>query len=149
MMELRPITQRAACEFVAMHHRHSKPPRGCLFALAAVADGETVGVAMVGRPVARMLQDGLTAEVLRVCVLDGAPKGACSFLYSRCDRAAKALGYRRVLTYTLDREGGASLRGAGWRATGKVKHGEWSRRSRPRGSQAIYSEPKTRWEAAA
>lgn len=103
-MTIVPITLREAQAFVAAHHRHHRPPRGCICCVA-VADGDTVrGVAVVGRPVARMLQDGWTAEVVRVAT-DGA-KNACSMLYGAAWRAARALGYRRLVTYTLPEEGG-------------------------------------------
>jgi hypothetical protein len=102
-----PMSQREANEFVANYHRHNLPPRGALFQVGA-SDGERlVGVAIVGRPVARLLQDGFTAEVTRCCVLPAAPKGSCSFLYGACWRAARALGYRKLVTYTLAEESGA------------------------------------------
>src|ERR1700754_5199708 len=98
MLELRPITFRAACKFVAEHHRHNKPTRGHKFSIAATFSGVTVGVVMVGRPVARHFDDGLTAEGNRTCTL-GIPN-TTSFLYAPAWRAAKAMGYRRLLTYT-------------------------------------------------
>jgi hypothetical protein len=105
-LSLQPITFAEACEFVRKHHRHHAPSVGWLFG-CAVNDGEkVVGVVMVGRPVARMLQDGYTAEVTRLCT-DGT-KNAASMLYGAAWRAAKALGYRRLLTYTLETEAGSS-----------------------------------------
>lgn len=145
-----PMTQREASEFVAAFHRHNKPPRGALFQVGA-SDGERlVGVAMVGRPVSRTLQDGATAEVLRCCVLDDAPKGSCSFLYGACWRAAKALGWRKLITYTLATESGASMRGAGWKVVAEVDPAQngWHRHKRSRDWQAIYGQQKLRWEAA-
>ena len=129
-MELRPITVRAASRFVAEHHRHHDPPRGAKFCLAAWHEGQLVGVAMVGRPVSRMLDNGLTAEVIRVAT-DGT-RNACSFLYAAAKRAAQAMGYRKVLTYTLESEGGASLRAVGWHRVGVAGGGSWSVPSRPR-----------------
>lgn len=113
-LEVVPVTFREACAFVAAHHRHHKPPRGCRFCLG-VADGDGVlrGVAMVGRPVARHFDDGLTVEVNRTCT-DGA-RNANSMLYGAAWRAARALGYHRLITYTQAGETGASLRAAGWR----------------------------------
>jgi len=99
--------------------------------VGASLNGNVVGVAMVGRPVARNLQDGWTAEVIRLCVLDGVKNG-CSFLYGACWRAARALGYRRLYTYTLPEEGGGSLRAAGWKCLGEAGGGSWSCKSRPR-----------------
>jgi len=106
--------------FVAAHHRHHKPVPGAKFCLA-VSEGDKVrGVAIVGRPVARLLDNGWTLEVNRVCT-DGA-RNACSMLYGAAWRAAKALGFRRLITYTLPEEGGASLR-AGFRNCGMTKGG--------------------------
>ena len=102
-----PISQKEAFLFVKQLHRHHKPPRGSVFQLAAVKDGEIVGVAIVGRPVARRLQDGWTLEVNRCCT-DGT-RNACSFLYGAAWRAAKALGYRKLITYTLPVEEGRGL----------------------------------------
>lgn len=116
--------------FVAKHHRHHKPVVGHLFSLGAVSGAEIVGVAIVGRPVSRMRDDGVTAEVTRLCT-DGT-RNACSFLYGAAARAAFALGFTRIGTYTLPEEGGASLRGAGWKLIGERGGGSWSRQDRPR-----------------
>lgn len=113
-LEVVPVTFRRAAAFVAEHHRHHKPPRGMKFALGLDRDGELVGVAMVGRPVARHYDDGFTAEVNRTCVIEGVPS-ANSMLYGAAWRAAKAMGYRRLITYTQAGESGVSLRAAGWR----------------------------------
>jgi hypothetical protein len=142
-LELRPITISAASAFVAEHHRHHDPPTGAKFALAAWLDGQLVGVAMVGRPVSRMLDDGMTAEVIRVAT-DGT-RNACSFLYGASKRAAQAMGYRKVLTYTLEDEGGASLRAVGWSRVGLAGGGSWSVPSRPRVDHHPLQQ-KIRWE---
>lgn len=147
-----PVTQREANEFVANFHRHNKPTRGALFQLGASDGARLAGVAIIGRPVARMLQDGATAEVLRCCVLGDAPKGTCSFLYGASWRAARALGWRRLITYTLQSESGASIRGAGWKLIGeatKAPAAGWSRDGRARDWQPIYGQQKLRWEIAA
>lgn len=145
-----PMTLREAGEFVANFHRHNKRPQGGLFAVG-VSDGEQlVGVAIVGRPVARKLDDGLTAEVIRCCVADGSPKGTCSFLYARCWQAARAIGWQKLITYTLQSESGASLRGAGWKVVAELKATDpklWQ--SRPgREWQPVVGQAKFRWEAA-
>lgn len=145
-MRLTPITLREANAFVAQHHRHHKPARGCI-ACVAVSEGDQVrGVAIVGRPVARMLQDGWTAEVVRVCT-DGA-RNACSMLYGAAWRAVRALGYRRLVTYTLPEEGGTSLRAAGWHLIGEAGGGSWSRESRPRVDDHP-TQAKLRWQMEA
>lgn len=111
-----PRTLREANAFVQAYHRHSKKTRGCKFAVALMRDGFLVGVAISGRPVARVAQGWSTptAEVLRVCVLDGVPNG-CSMLYGASRRALVAVGYRRVLTYLKSDESGTSVRAAGFR----------------------------------
>lgn len=132
MLEITPITLREARAYVEQNHRHHDAPQGGIFAIAVAEVGtETVrGVAIVGRPVARMAADGWTAEVVRVCT-DGA-RNACSMLYGACWRASRAMGYRRLITYTLPEEGGASLRSAGFKLIGEAGGGSWSRRERPR-----------------
>jgi len=120
-----------ANEFVRVHHRHHKPVAFHLFSIGAALDGEIVGVAIIGLPVARMRDDGVTAEVTRLCT-DGS-KNACSFLYGASARAAFALGFKRIGTYILASEPGVSLTAAGWRQLGGVRGGgSWSRPSRPR-----------------
>ena len=130
-LELVPITITAARAFIGEHHRHHPAPVGAKMALAVASQGEIVGVATVGRPVARALDDGWTAEVTRVCTIDG-HKNAASMLYGAAWRAARALGYKRLVTYILASEGGTSLRASGYREVGSVKGRSWDRPSRPR-----------------
>ncbi len=111
-LSVAPVSFREACEFVAAHHRHNKPPRGHKFSVALRRGAALVGVAMAGRPVARALDDGMTLEVNRTCT-DGT-RNANSMLYGAVWRAAVAMGYRRCITYTQADESGASLRAAGW-----------------------------------
>lgn len=115
-----PITLRKANDFVAAHHRHNgrTARNGGKYAVGLAVDSGLVGVAIVGNPLSATLMDGWTAEVLRVCVSAEAPKGSCSMLYQACWRAWRAMGGRRMITYTLLSESGASLRGAGWRVVG-------------------------------
>ena len=131
--------------FVAERHRHHKPVVGHKFSLGAELDGALVGVCIVGRPVSRMRDDGETLEVTRLCT-DGT-RNACSFLYGAAARAAFALGYDRIGTYTLPTEGGASLRAAGWKLIGERGGGSWDRVERPRTDSAP-TETKWLWEAA-
>ena len=143
---LTPVTLREANAYVAEHHRHHQPVQGCI-ACVAVADADDAvhGVAIIGRPVARMSDDGWTAEVLRCCT-DGA-RNAPSMLYRAAWRAVKSLGYKKLITYTLPEEGGASLRGAGFRCLGEAGGGSWSRKTRPR-VDTHPMQTKLRWEAA-
>jgi hypothetical protein len=129
-LDLLTIDLDAANEFVRRVHRHHGAVRGFKFALGAVKDGEIVGVAIVGRPVSRERDDGLTLEVSRLAT-DGT-KNACSFLYGAAARATFALGYKRLGTYILAAENGASLRASGWRQIGEVYGRSWSCNSRPR-----------------
>lgn len=141
-----PIRFRDANEFVRRFHRHHGGVTGHKFSLAvADATGTLRGVAIVGRPVSRALDDGATLEVNRCCT-DGAPN-ACSMLYGAAWRAAKALGYSRMVTYTLPGEGGGSLRGAGWRVVAQTRGGSWNCPSRPRADDHP-TQGKLRWEAA-
>jgi hypothetical protein len=116
--------------FVAEHHRHHPPVVGHLFSIGAALGDAIVGVAIVGRPVSMHRDDGVTAEVTRLCT-DGT-RNACSFLYGAAARAAFALGFMRIGTYILKSEPGTSLTAAGWILMGEVKGRSWSRPSRPR-----------------
>lgn len=111
-LQITPVTLKTAREFVLKHHRHNKPPVGHKFSIGVRNDADLVGVATAGRPVARHFDDGLTLEVNRTCT-DGT-KNANSMLYGAVWRCAKAMGYRRAITYTQADETGASLRAAGW-----------------------------------
>lgn len=144
-LAVRPMTLRAARTHVKAFHRHAPNIQGGLFAVGCSLNGRTVGVAIVGMPVSRMLHDGYTVEIRRVCT-DGTPN-ACSFLYRVCVRVAMGMGYRRVLTYTLERESGSSLRGAGFACVHRTRAESWNRPSRSRSSQPL--ERKLRWEVAA
>lgn len=145
-MILTPITLREANAFIAAHHRHHQPARGCICCVAVTEGDVVLGVAIIGRPVARMLSDGWSAEVLRCCTTG--ERNACSMLYGAAWRAVRALGYRRLLTYTLPEEGGASLRGAGFRLIGEAGGGSWNRAARPR-VDTHPTQRKLRWELAA
>lgn len=142
-LSLLPVSFEEACRFIKQRHRHHRPPQGWKFGVA-VGDGtRTVGVVTIGRPVARNLDDGLTLEVTRCCT-DGT-KNAASMLYGAAWRAAKALGYKRIITYTLANEPGVTLSASGWHRVGPAGGGRWNRKSRPRGDEAPLGE-KTLWE---
>lgn len=130
MLSIRPITLRAANAFVAEHHRHNQPTNGHKWSVACY-DGERLcGVAIAGQPVARKLDDGLTVEIRRVCT-DGT-RNACSILYGACARIARDMGYKRVITYTLISENGASLKASGFLNCGEAGGVSWNMPSRPR-----------------
>lgn len=155
--ELVPITLREAHAFVELHHRHHGPDRGGRWAIGAARDGNVVAVAVVGRPKARMLDDGYTAEVTRLCsidevrVVDSDGKehagSVCSMLYAAAWRCWRAMGGRKLVTYTLPGEGGMSLRGAGWTCIGTAGGGGWDRKERPR-VDTHPTQEKLRWEVS-
>jgi hypothetical protein len=145
-LEVAPITLRHAREYVGRVHRHHLPPQGGLFAIAAAEGDEVVGVVIVGRPVARHLDDGFTAEITRLAS-DGS-KNACSMLYAAAWRAARAMGYRKLVTYTLRTEPGTSLRAAGLKVVGEVSQRSWDTPSRPR-IDKDERQARLRWEISA
>lgn len=130
--------------FVAELHRHHPPVVGHLFSLGCCLNDRIVGVVIVGRPVSRVRDDGVTAEVTRLCT-DGT-RNVCSFLYGKAARAAFALGFDRIGTYTMPDEGGASLRASGWHLIGERGGGEWSSPSRPRAPSRSPIGKKLLWE---
>lgn len=141
MLDVRPITFRQACDFITEHHRHHRPTVGCKFSVG-LFDGENmVGCAVCGRPVSRHLDDGLTCEINRLCT-DGT-RNACSMLYGACCRVAKAMGYKKIITYILQSENGASLKASNFSCDGEAGGVHWTG-ERNRG-QDIPAEMKTRW----
>lgn len=126
-----PISLRDARQMVNDIHRHHKAPQGGKFAIGLKADGDPVGCIIVGRPVSRGSDDGYTAEVTRVAVREGVPNG-CSKLYRAGWRAAEAMGYEQMITYTREDESGTSLKAAGFRIDGTVAARSWNAPSRPR-----------------
>lgn len=125
-----PITQKEANAFVMANHRHHKQVVGSVFQIAAKCDNEIIGVAIVGRVLARNWDGGYTLEVNRLCT--NGKHNACSFLYAAAWRVAKTLGYKSLITYILISEPGVTLRAAGWKLLGEAGGGSWSSPSRPR-----------------
>jgi hypothetical protein len=128
-LALTPISLREANAFVERNHRHHKGVTGHKFSIGCTRDGELVGVAIMGRPVSRYLDDGLTLEVNRLCTTGA--ENACSMLYGAAARAARAMGYQKIITYTLDTEPGTSLRAAGWQCAGPAGGERWTGKRRP------------------
>ena len=143
-----PLTFAVACAFVVRRHRHHRPPVGHRFSLGVADDAGVVrGGAIVGRPGARMYDDGLTLEVTRSCT-DGTPH-VNSALYGAAWRATKALGYRRLITYTQAGESGSSLRAAGWRVIAeRPPRPGWDMPGRPRVDTHPVGVARTLWEAS-
>lgn len=129
MIEVCPITLKEANAFVEQHHRHHKPVTGHKFSIGCTDGEKIVGVAIVGRPVSRYLDDGWTLEVNRLCT-DGT-HNACSMLYAAAWRAARAMGYHKLITYILESEKGVSLKAAGWKCVGQAGGLRWTGKRRP------------------
>jgi hypothetical protein len=150
--EVVPTTLRKANDFVSAHHRHTgrTARNGGKFAIGLAKAGVLNGVAIVGNPLSATLMDGFTAEVLRLCVIESAPESACSRLYAACWRAWKAMGGKRMITYTLETEPGTSLKAAGWVRVGVTKPtaGGWRKNGDNcnRTETAVLALVKHRWE---
>lgn len=130
MLRIVPVSLKTANAYVAKQHRHHKPVTGHKFSIGCTnAQNVLVGVAIVGRPVSRYLDDGQTLEVNRLCT-DGT-KNACGMLYAAAWRAAQAMGYRKIITYILDTESGTSLRAAGRSCAGLAGGKRWTGSRRP------------------
>ena len=124
-MHIHPITLKQANEFVLNHHRHHKPTVGHKWSIGLMDQSEIVGVAIVGRPVSRHADDGITAEVTRLAT-NGINNG-CSMLYGASARVARAMGYCKIQTYILDSELGVSLKASGWELEALTAGGQWIR----------------------
>jgi hypothetical protein len=141
-----PLTLRESNKFVKEHHRHSKECRGHRFSIGAIFKENLVGVAIIGRPINRYLDNRFTAEILRNCVLETAPKGTCSFLYAKAIQVWQAQGGKKILTYTLITEPGSSLKAVNFHAAAKTqlfKNGWTNRKNR---SNEYLKIQKIRWE---
>lgn len=141
LMEIRPITLRQASDFINQNHRHHRATIGCKFCLGCFVGESMVGCAVCGRPVSRYLDDGFTCEVNRLCT-DGT-NNACSMLYGACCRVAREMGYRKVITYILQSENGASLKASNFTCEGIAGGEKWTGK-RDKG-QDIPHELKKRW----
>lgn len=142
-----PITLKEANAFVTAHHRHHDSVTGCRFALGlcktAKGADQLIGVAICGRPVSRMLDDGFTLEINRLCVTEDG--NCCSMLYGACSRIAKEMGYRKVITYILESESGISLKASNFVLEDERCGGtNWSG-SRRRANSRVPEEMKQRW----
>jgi hypothetical protein len=145
-LRISPVTLWDARIYCEQVHRHLSAPQGGLFAIACAEGTAIRGVVIVGRPIARLLQDGYTAEVTRLAT-DGVKNG-CSMLYGAAWRAARAMGYRRLVTYTMEGESGVSLLASGWRFVATTDPKSWNRAARPRVDRAPL-QVKIRWEMTA
>jgi len=121
-----PITFEKACRFVNMHHRHHFNSHAHKWSIGYEEEGKLIGVGMIGRPLNRHLDDGLSLEITRVCVLENNPN-VCSIIISALCRSAKSMGYKRVYTYTLESESGSSLKGCGFENMATTISKKWVR----------------------
>ena len=145
-LDIRPLTFAQAKSYILEKHRHHKPPISWKFGIGCFDGNDLVGVVCVGRPVARMLDNGLTCEVTRLCT--NGTRNACSMLYGAARRCALAMGYKRIITYILESEPGTSLKASGWRFVKLSGGGSWSRPSRGRKDKHPLDK-KQLWEAVA
>jgi hypothetical protein len=123
-LRVRAIELAEANSYIEAFHRHHKRAQGHRFSIGAFVGEQLVGVAVVGRPVARRGgAPNSVLEVTRLCT-DGTAN-ACSMLYAAAARAGKALGYQRIQTYILATEPGTSLKAAGWTDEGDAGGGQW------------------------
>lgn len=129
-IKIEPISLRLANEFVEKHHRHHKKVQGHKWSIGLYKNNSLIGVAIVGRPISRILDNGLTVEIRRVCTTG--EKNACSRLYSHCAKVAFILGYQRIITYILETENGASLKASNFRFVKICGGGTWNRKNRSR-----------------
>jgi hypothetical protein len=143
-----PLSLKEANEFVTKYHRHNKKCAGHKWSVGAIYQGKLVGVIIVGRPVARKLDNRFTLEVNRNCVLDNAPKGTCSFLYAKAIKIWQSMGGKKLITYTLNTESGSSLRAVDFNKETTVqtfkKNTGWTTREN-RVWQKVQSIPRIRW----
>lgn len=140
---LEPIDLATAKRFVNEVHRHNEAPLSWRFGVGLSRGGFLVGVAMVGRPTGRGLDQRYSVEVTRVCVPEGAEKNDCSRLYGAACRMAQAGGYRVAYTYTLAEEDAASVRAAGFVLDAELdERPSWSAPSRPRYDENLFGERK-------
>jgi hypothetical protein len=147
-LQVVPLSLKEANDFVTKYHRHNKKCQGHKFSLGAKYDEKLVGVVIVGRPVARKLDDKLTLEINRNCVLDEAPKGTCSFLYSKAIKVWQSMGGKKIITYTLKSESGSSLKAVNFKKETNVqifkKNTGWTTRPN-RIWQKVQETPRVRW----
>ena len=144
MLKTAPVTLRQAKEYIAEHHRHHQPPVGWKFGVGVEQDGQLVGVGVAGRPVSRHLDNGTILEITRCCT-DGT-RNAASMVYGALRKAAKALGYTKIITYTLSSENGSSLKASGFKPIRTTAGGSWNCEARPRKTIKAPTVPKTLWE---
>lgn len=156
-VEIKLIPQKLANDFVAKVHRHHDPPVGDKFRLGAFSNvnGEEtlIGVAIVGRPVSRKLEEKHPTwlELTRMATLAGTAS-LNSQLYMAAWRETqkrknkKGQPYDKLITYISENEPGTSLKATQqWYVDYEQSEGgKWGREKRPRADHHP-TEPKVRW----
>jgi hypothetical protein len=142
-MNIVPITLKAANQFVSQYHRHHKPSVGHKFSIGLNEADVLIGVAIMGRPVARGSDNGFTIEVARLCT--NGQKNACSMLYQAAARSSKELGYKKIQTYILEIESGTSLKASGWKMEAITVGGQWKHTDGKERRTDQPTMPKQRW----
>jgi len=142
-MKIVPITLKTANAFVTQYHRHHKASVGHKFSIGLSENDNLIGVAIMGRPVARGSDNGFTIEVARLCT-NGA-KNACSMLYQAAARSSKELGYNKIQTYILQIESGTSLKASGWKMEAVTAGGQWKHTDGKERRTDQPTMPKQRW----
>ncbi len=142
-MKVVPLTLRQANEFIEQHHRHHKKAQGHRFSVGVQGDnGQLLGVAVVGRPVARKTDQYNVCEVVRLCTTGC--KNVCSMLYASAARAAEAMGFSRIQTFILDTEPGTSLKATSWVKGDQTPGKSWSVPSRQRIDKCVLGK-RVKW----
>lgn len=144
-LEIVPISLEKANAFVEQYHRHNKKVISHKFSIGLENNGELIGVGIASHPIARLLEDGKTLELRRICVKDGYPN-ACSKIMGRMKQIGMFMGYKRIITYTLQSEPGSSLRAIRAKRVAAAPPRKWERTGRLTQDQAIFHEWKWRWE---
>lgn len=131
MIELRPITRDLANDCVRRWHRHHKPVRQRVLSVGAFIEGEIVGAAIVEPAKAEALSKNGVFEVTRLAcrgggaTLNGHVDGVASKLLGAAWGAMRAMGCRRMCSYTRLDESGVCYRAAGWVAVAFSKGEAW------------------------
>lgn len=117
-----PLTLAQANSFAAKQRENYRPFRGRRFAIGCAMDEKLVGIVILGKPVDEALDDGLTLAVNYIHATGG--RTAYGMLYGAAARAAKALGYCRIIAFLPENISSSGLRAAGWKCAGPVESGK-------------------------
>ncbi|MCP1161243.1 MULTISPECIES: XF1762 family protein [Bacillus] len=139
-----PITLKIAQEFISKFHRHNQAPQGHKFSIGLWDHDVLIGVIIAGSPVARHNNNGFTLEITRCCLKSSIYRNGISKMIGSVYQVAKAMGYTKIITYTLDHESGDSLKSCGFELEAITSGGSWNSTARKRENKAPTT-PKKRW----